>query len=96
MMDKDTAVEILRNGQMYLKHISNGKCKEIADFIEQQETKITSLMQIIESQKETNLAIVNKVEQQAKQIESMKEILGDVLSDCYLSDGMRSEIERRI
>ena len=45
---------------------------------------------------EQEIELMGIIEQQAKQIESMKEILGDVLSDCYLSDGMRSEIEKRI
>lgn len=31
-----------------------------------------------------------------KEVENLKGILQDVLSDCYLSDGMRAEIERLI
>lgn len=34
MISVEDAVKILRKGQMYLKPISNGECKEIADLIE--------------------------------------------------------------
>lgn len=38
--------------------------------------------------------ICESIEKQEKHVEELKEILQDVLSDCYLSDGMRLEIER--
>ena len=40
--------------------------------------------------------IADFIEQQAEQIKAMREIFQDVLSDCYLSDGMRSEIIKRL
>lgn len=45
---------------------------------------------------EKSIEIADFIEQQEKQIKETKEILQDVLSDCYLSDGMRSEIERLV
>lgn len=74
-MDAKTVIEILRKHdtlenqnkdsdfEVYYS-VSHQQANEIADFIEQQESTIAGLMQTIESQKETNLAIVRKYQEQ--------------------------------
>lgn len=56
--------------------IKSSYAKEIADFIEQQAKQITELMQIIDSQKETNLVLGNKALEDVKHAE-----LGFLIAD---------------
>lgn len=66
-MDKDQAVKhLMLKADLLTEHDGNEHVSKnyraIAALIEQQAEQINKLMQIIESQKETNLAIINKLE----------------------------------
>lgn len=69
---------------------------EIRSKLDKAEKTIKSLFCCCDIEHGNCRLIEQERDEARQQVKKMREILADVLSDCYLSDGMRSEIERLI